>query len=80
MENQDSNYIFYGCKLSNKTHKWQCKKYDNLKDADSFAFNNPNETLSTRIVVFNNLESYLPSYYHCLKLFYKLNFPVKINE
>ena len=74
------NQCFYGCRLDKNTHKWSCKKFGSVEEADNYAFQNRDSNLATRLIPVNCLESQLPDFYEKYKLFKQVNFPVDIEH
>jgi hypothetical protein len=69
---------FYGCRLDKLSYNWECKKFYSVEEADSFAFQNKNSTLATRLIPVSCIGTNLPNFWQSYRLYNHVNFPVKI--
>lgn len=70
---------FYGCKLDKNTRTWSCKKFNSIKEANTYIDQNKKSNIATHLIPVNRLESLLPDYYKKYRLFNHINFPVEID-
>lgn len=69
---------FYGCKLQNNI--WICQKFEDYKDADTYAFKDYSKSQATRLIPVNCASTCLPNFIKEMILFNKTNFKVKMDD